>query len=85
MTKPEMVKAIAQAAGINASQAEKAFEAVFDCIRAGLEAEGRAAVHGFGVFVNAETAARKGRNPRTGEAIDIPAKTVVRFRPAKNK
>lgn len=83
MTKPEMVKAIAQAAGINASQAEKAFEAVFDCIRAGLETEGRAAVHGFGVFVKAETAARKGRNPKTGEAIDIPAKSVIRFRQIK--
>ena len=83
MTKTEMIKAIAQAAGINASQAEKAFEAVFDCIRAGLETEGRAAVHGFGVFVKAETAARKGRNPKTGEAIDIPAKSVIRFRQIK--
>ena len=85
MTKPEMVKEIAQASGINASQAKKAFEAVFENIITGVEATGRVAVPKFGVFIKAEVAARKGRNPRTGEAIDIPAKTVVRFRPAKNK
>ena len=83
MTKHEIVKEIAQAAGINASQAEKAYEAVFENILAGVEATGRVAVPKFGVFVKIEVAARKGRNPKTGEAMDIPAKSVIRFRASK--
>ena len=78
-----MVKAVAQAAGINASQAEKAYESVFENILAGVEATGRVAIPKFGVFVKAEVAARNGRNPRTGEALDIPAKSVIRFRASK--
>ena len=47
-----------------------------------LTADGRVALAGIGTFDRVERAARTGRNPRTGEAVAIPARTVLRFRPS---
>ena len=85
MGKTEIVKAIAEAAGINQKQAAAAFEAVFENILTGVIETGRVAIPDFGVFRKETRAARKGRNPKTGEAMDIPAKSVVRFRQSKKK
>jgi DNA-binding protein HU-beta len=61
----------------------EAFEAVFDSITDALRSGEGAKVPGFGSFVLAERAARKGRNPATGESISIKASRSVRFRVGK--
>ncbi len=58
-------------------------EQVFADITAELKINGQASVKGFGKFTVIERAARPGRNPRTGEAVQIEAKRVVKFTPAK--
>jgi nucleoid DNA-binding protein len=55
---------------------------VFDAVATVLLKKRRVEVHGFGVFELVIRKARKARNPRTGARIDLPAKTVVRFKPA---
>lgn len=56
---------------------------VFDAVAAALVASGRVEVDGFGVFELVPRKPTRARNPRTGEAIAVPAKTVVRFKPAR--
>jgi DNA-binding protein HU-beta len=69
--------------GITRRQAAEAFEAVFDSIVAALRAGEGAKVPGFGSFSMSERAARKGRNPATGESINIKASKTVRFKVGK--
>lgn len=69
--------------GITRRQAAEAFEAVFDSIVASLRAGEGAKVPGFGSFSLSERAARKGRNPATGESINIKASKTVRFKVGK--
>jgi integration host factor subunit beta len=60
-----------------------AVQRAFDAVTAALLATGRVEVDGFGVFELYRRKPTRARNPRTGEAIPLPAKTVVRFRPAR--
>ncbi len=69
--------------GINRRQAAEAFEAVFDSIVDALRAGEGAKIPGFGSFSISERAARKGRNPATGESINIKASKTVRFKIGK--
>ncbi|HEX3129278.1 MAG TPA: HU family DNA-binding protein [Thermoanaerobaculia bacterium] len=69
--------------GITRRQAAEAFEAVFDSIVDALRAGENAKVPGFGSFSMSERAARKGRNPATGESINIKASKTVRFKVGK--
>ena len=69
--------------GISRRQAAEAFEAVFDSIVEALRAGESAKVPGFGSFSMSERAARKGRNPATGESINIKASKTVRFKVGK--
>ncbi len=83
MTKAELVAKIAEQAGITKVQAEKALgsvvEAVVDVVKDGDSIN----VTGLGTFSLAEREARKGRNPQTGEEIDIPASKSMKFKAAK--
>jgi DNA-binding protein HU-beta len=54
----------------------------FDAISEALQAGEEVRIHGFGSFKTAQRAARMGRNPRTGEAVKVPARRVVRFAPS---
>ena len=54
-----------------------------DTIRDGLKRGEKIRINGFGVFETARREAWRGRNPRTGEAVEVPALTSVRFRPGK--
>jgi nucleoid DNA-binding protein len=56
---------------------------VFESLAAALLASGRVEVNGFGVFELVRRKPSRARNPRTGDRIDVPAKTVVRFKPAR--
>jgi DNA-binding protein HU-beta len=84
MTKAELVSAIAQAAGITKKEADAALKAAVQAVSEALQRGERVAIPGFGIFSVKERAPRKGRNPRTGEVINIPARKVVVFRPAKD-
>lgn len=84
MKKPQLIEAVMKAAEIlKKSQATTAVEAVFDTIAKTLGRGEEVAVPGFGVFRVAKRAAREGRNPMTGEKIQIAASVKPKFRAAK--
>ena len=83
MNKGDLINAVADAAGINKSQAGDAVDAVFDGIEKSLKKGDKASFVGFGTFSTSRRAARDGRNPATGAKIRIAAKTVVKFKPGK--
>jgi integration host factor subunit beta len=62
---------------------ERVVTAVFDSIIDRLQKDGRIELRGFGAFSTRERDARKGRNPRTGAAVDVAAKRVPYFKPGK--
>ena len=83
MNKTELINAVAEASELSKKDATKAVDAVFDTILEALKAEDKVQLIGFGNFEVRERAARKGRNPQTGEEIEIPASKVPAFNPGK--
>ena len=83
MTKAELVAEIAKKSKLSKADAERAINSFVDVAKKTLKKEGRLALAGFGSFVVSKRKARKGRNPRTGEAIKIKASKVVRFKAGK--
>ncbi len=79
MTKPELAKQVAAAAGLTGEQAKGAVDAVFDTVASELVAGRDVAIAGFGKFSVADRAAREGRNPATGETIQIAASRAAKF------
>lgn len=69
--KAETIKAVATKAGVSASDAEKTLSAFFDLVVAEAKAGGKVTWPGFGSFSMSERGARMGRNPQTGESIEI--------------
>ncbi len=84
MTKAELVAKVAAGAGVTKAQAGRCVNALVEALAEALEKGERTALPGLGVFSVKERKARKGRNPRTGEEITIPAKKAVVFHPAKS-
>ena len=84
MTKAELIDAVQAAAGdgVSKKQVGELIDAAFDTIGSTVAKEGSFRYPGFGTFKISERAARKGRNPQTGAAMDIPASKTVRFKPA---
>ena len=68
---------------LTAKEVERVVAAFFDSIIEQLEQGGRVELRGFGAFSTRARAARRGRNPRTGEAVDVDAKRVPYFKPGK--
>ena len=83
MTKADLVAKMANEAGITKAAAERALKCVTDSIQGCVRRGERIALPGLGSFSTARRKARTGRNPRTGQTIQIPAKTVAKFSPAK--
>ena len=84
MTKAEIVKALKEKAGLaTLAQAEAAYGSLFGIIKAALKKGDTLAVMGFGSFKVVQRKARKGRNPRTGKELKIPAHKAVKFTPGK--
>ena len=79
--KSELTTRVAQRTGMPKSQAAKAVNAVIECISESLGKKEGVSLTGFGSWRVTETKARQGRNPRTGQAISIPAGSRVSFRP----
>jgi len=83
MKKPGLVDAVAEATGMQKKDAQVAVEAVLDTIVKTMATGEDVAITGFGTFKVYKRAARMGRNPATGEAIQIKAMTKPKFRPGK--
>lgn len=83
MTKSQMMAALAESTGLSKKDVKMFFEALVDLAYSEVKKSGEFAVPGIGKLVKQRRAARAGRNPMTGETIQIPAKTVVKFRVAK--
>ena len=83
MTKPELVDKIAEKSNLSKKDAAAALTALTDVITEALKAEGKLAIPSLGTFELRERAARTGHNPRTGETVEIAAKKVPAFKPAK--
>ena len=75
-----MTSKIAEGAGLTKVDAKKALDAAIDAITAAVKAGDKVALIGFGTFSVAKRPARKGINPATKKAINIPAKNVVKFK-----
>lgn len=83
MNKTDLINYVAGETGMTKKASAEAVAAVFNGVNAGLSADGKVVVTGFGSFEVKERAAREGRNPKTGEAITIPAHNAVTFRAGK--
>ena len=83
MTKKEIVKAISEQIGLTQLQTKEIVQKTFDAIINTLVSEGRIELRNFGVFEVKRRAARKARNPRTGDPVDVAEKFVVTFKPGK--
>jgi DNA-binding protein HU-beta len=83
MTKLEVANALRERTGISQKQAIDAVELFLDSIKDALKTGEKVSLVGFGTFYIKSKGERNGRNPRTGEKIKIPAKTIVTFKPGK--
>ena len=83
MTKAELVEEVARAAELNKRDAEVIVETVFGSIIDALHKGEKVELRGFGSFRTRERGPRRGRNPKTGEPVDVPAKRVPYFKPGK--
>ena len=83
MNKNELVDAVSERTGLAKSDAARAVEAVLGAITETLQKGDQVALSGFGAFVAKTRAARSGRNPRTGAAIEIPASRAPTFKAGK--
>ena len=84
MTKADLVEKVAKDADMTKKDAEKLVEIIFASIISTLNEGEKIELRGFGSFRVRERNARKGRNPKTGEAVKIPAKRVAYFKPGKD-
>ncbi len=83
MNKGELIEAVAASAGLSRADATKAVDAVLDSVTRTLAGGDSVSLVGFGTFTVKARAARMGRNPRTGEAIQIKASNVPGFKAGK--
>src|SRR5947208_8275434 len=83
VTKKEIVKQISERIGLTQLKTKEIVQLTFEAIVNTLLEEGRIELRNFGVFEVKQRKARKARNPRTGEKVDVPPKNVVTFKPGK--
>lgn len=79
MTKSDLISTMAKAGDVPRAKAEEMFNAMLSGIVGSLKSHERVVISGFGTFSVRESKARVGRNPKTGEAIQIAAKNVPKF------
>ena len=83
MNKNDLVAAVAGSSGLSKADAAKAVDGVFDSITSALQGGSEVRLVGFGTFSVSDRKATTGRNPRTGEAIQIPASKQPKFKAGK--
>jgi DNA-binding protein HU-beta len=84
MNKSELVNYIAQKSGLSKKDADAALDAFVEGVIEAVKENDSVTLVGFGTFKSSERSARKGRNPRTGEELDIPAMRVPSFSAGKS-
>lgn len=83
MTKSDFIEKIAAKSNLTKAAAERVLNAFLAAVEESLVEESKLTLTGFGSFSVESREARQGRNPRTGETLNIPAGKVIRFRPGK--
>jgi DNA-binding protein HU-beta len=83
MNKQDLVAVVAEAGDLSKAKAGEVLDAVFEAIENALKTKQDVRLVGFGTFSTSKRKAGKGRNPRTGEEIKVPASTTVRFKAGK--
>ena len=83
MTKADLIEGLSNKLGMNKNEAEKAVNIMLDDIINALKAGERVNISGFGTFAVSTHGARTGRNPKTGESIEISASRSAKFKPGK--
>ena len=83
MTKTDLVKNIAEKSGLNYKKTEEIVYMVFDIMSSALKNNKRIEIRGFGSFVNRSYGTYKGRNPKTGQIVQVPPKKVPFFKVGK--
>jgi DNA-binding protein HU-beta len=83
VNKMDLIAAVADDTELSRTKAAEAVDAVFNAIEGALKKKDEVRLVGFGTFATAERKAATGRNPRTGEAMQIAASTTVRFKAGK--
>lgn len=83
MNKQDLISSVADSSGLSKSDASKAVEAVFDSITGALKKGDEVRLVGFGTFTVSKRKASTGRNPRTGETMEIKASTQPKFKAGK--
>lgn len=83
MNKNDLISAVAETSGLSKSDSATAVESVFDTITKALSKGDEVRLIGFGTFSVAKRKASTGRNPRTGEPMNIPASTQPKFKAGK--
>lgn len=83
MNKNDLINRVSEEAGITKVDASKAIDSIFEAITDSLSNETDVRLVGFGTFTTARRKASEGRNPKTGEKIQIPASVVPKFKPGK--
>jgi DNA-binding protein HU-beta len=79
MTKGELVDAVAEAAGVSKADAERTISAYWDTVVGAVKEDGKTSWPGIGSFSASHRAARMGRNPQTGDPVQIKASTAMKF------
>lgn len=83
MNKQDLVDRVAESVGLSKRDTKIVVNSVIENIVDGLVEDGRVTLVGFGTFSIGERKARMARNPRTGDSIEVPAKTVAKFKPSQ--
>jgi len=83
MTKAELIEKIAAGAALSKADASRALDSTLDAIKASLKKGQKVTLVGFGTYSVSKRKARKGRNPRTGQVINIPAAKTPKFTAGK--
>ncbi len=83
MTKADIIESVYEKVGFSKKEAADVVEMVFDTIKETLERGEKIKISGFGNFIVREKKSRVGRNPQTGQEIEISARRVLTFRPSQ--
>jgi integration host factor subunit alpha len=83
MTKADLVEIVYEKVGLSKKDSQDIVEALFDTIKASLKDGEKIKISGFGNFILRDKRPRKGRNPQTGNDIQISARRVLTFRPSQ--
>jgi len=83
MTKAELIEEVSRVTESTFQEAATVVEAILDAIVKALRDGERVELRGFGTFATRQRPPRQGRNPKTGEIVDVPPKTIAVFKPSK--